>query len=403
MDARREPRFEIYGPVKVTPLSRPDRDLDSVLLDISATGLKVIAPENLPVDEIIAVESEDHLALADIRYSQARGDKFTLGCERIHLLQKVTLPKDRDKVEQIRILIADYRDRIRGGMAMPRPDVNGADAAKLDLELLGEPPSTEPLPAKFNGNLTEMPAVSPFATRIDLLEAAAKWVVERWDHVAAPVPEPVPTEKAVADSLGIQVARRTQPPVVPVAPPTPEIEQPVPTEQASPAEPQAKSQPSEEITLARSPSRPPKQNKWRLIVGLAATAILGWGISAWFWSSGTTGSANPLPPSIASLIAPRLQVPPANSTNPSVRHAVVKAVESTWVEASSDGKHVFTKKLARNDSREFDFSDKAVLRLGNARGVDVSVDGKSLGLLGRNGQTRVVEISAAGLKYLPVK
>src|SRR5579871_4317312 len=149
MDGRREPRFEIYGPVKITPLSRPDRHFDSVLLDISATGLKVVAPENLPVDEIIAVEGEDHLALADIRYSQARGDKFTLGCERIHLLQKVVLPDDRDKVEQIRLLIADYRDRIRAAMATPRPDVNAAEAAKLDLELLGEPPDTAALPAKF--------------------------------------------------------------------------------------------------------------------------------------------------------------------------------------------------------------------------------------------------------------
>ena len=65
MDARREPRFSIYGPVKVTLLSRPEHVLDCVLLDVSATGLKLVAPESLAVDEIISIEAEDHLALAD--------------------------------------------------------------------------------------------------------------------------------------------------------------------------------------------------------------------------------------------------------------------------------------------------------------------------------------------------
>jgi PilZ domain len=65
MDARREPRFSISGPVKVTLLSRPEHVLDCVLLDVSATGLKLVAPESLAVDEIISIEAEDHLALAD--------------------------------------------------------------------------------------------------------------------------------------------------------------------------------------------------------------------------------------------------------------------------------------------------------------------------------------------------
>ena len=132
MDARREPRFSIYGPVKVTSLSSPERVLDCVLLDISATGLKLIAPESLPVNEIIAIEAEDHLALADARYSQPRGDKFTIGCERIHALNKVALPEEKSKVDQIRSLIDDYRNRIRTGIAAERPDTNQVDSARLN-------------------------------------------------------------------------------------------------------------------------------------------------------------------------------------------------------------------------------------------------------------------------------
>jgi hypothetical protein len=119
MDVRGEPRFSIYGPVKVTLLSNPERVLDCVLLDISATGLKLISPENVAVDEIISIEAEDHLALADARHSQPRGDKFTVGCERIHVLNKVPLPAERSKVDQIRLLIDDYRTRIRTGIATP--------------------------------------------------------------------------------------------------------------------------------------------------------------------------------------------------------------------------------------------------------------------------------------------
>ena len=54
-------------------------------------GGKLIAPESLPLDEILSIEAEDHLAFAEVRYSQPRGDKFTIGCERIHLLNHTRL------------------------------------------------------------------------------------------------------------------------------------------------------------------------------------------------------------------------------------------------------------------------------------------------------------------------
>jgi hypothetical protein len=79
MDVRREPRFSIYGPIKVTLLSSPARELDSVLLDISATGLKLIAPKSLAVDEIVSIAAEDHLALAACGISLGRLKPAPLG------------------------------------------------------------------------------------------------------------------------------------------------------------------------------------------------------------------------------------------------------------------------------------------------------------------------------------
>src|SRR5258708_36928756 len=99
---------------------------------MSATGLKLIESEDLTLDEILCIEAEDHLALADVRYTQPRGDKFTIGCERIHVLNKISQPDSSDKAEQFWLLIEDYRKWIRHGIAMPRPDANKAEVAELD-------------------------------------------------------------------------------------------------------------------------------------------------------------------------------------------------------------------------------------------------------------------------------
>ncbi len=117
MDGRREPRFQIYAPGKLTVVDNPERELECLLLDISATGMKVVMDEGLPVDEVVALEVEDHLVLADVRYSEPRGDKFTIGAERIHAVDKDVLPQEKNRAEQIRFLVEDYRRRIRLAIA----------------------------------------------------------------------------------------------------------------------------------------------------------------------------------------------------------------------------------------------------------------------------------------------
>src|SRR6202521_1378685 len=88
MYGRRETRFQIYAPGKLTLVDSPERELECMLLDISATGMKLVTDEGLPVDEVVALEVEDHLVLADVRYSEPRGDKFAIGAERIHAVDK---------------------------------------------------------------------------------------------------------------------------------------------------------------------------------------------------------------------------------------------------------------------------------------------------------------------------
>jgi uncharacterized protein DUF4115 len=397
MDVRGEPRFSIYGPVKVTLLSRPERVLDCVLLDISATGLKLISPESVAVDEIISIEAEDHLALADARHSQPRGDKFTVGCERIHVLNKVSLPAEKSKVDQIRMLIDDYRTRIRTGMATQRPDINQAEAAKLTGEILQQcggnaenappAPSLSPAPSPSpTATAAEPPKVEPgngsFATREQLLETAAAWAVERWDKIPDSPRNGPAGRSEIMDRLTIHLAEKLRPPT-----PAPEK---IPEKTL-----QKKGQKTPPTSQQKSTVR-----RWRLPIGLTVAAILGWGLSAIFWSLNSSGAADHLQTSIAALIS-QVEPSPATPTS-SVRHATIKIVEPTWVVATSDGKRLFNKKFVKNDVREFEFSDKALLRIGNAKGVEISLDGKPIGPIGGRGQPRLVELSANGFRLLPL-
>jgi len=345
MDARGEPRFSIFGAVKVTLLSSPERQLDCVLSDISATGLKIIAPESLSKDEVISIEAEDHLALADVRYSQPRGDKFTIGCERIHVLNKVSELDQKSKVEQIQHLVDDYRNRIRTGLSTAPPNGTQLETARAKIESPAVPPTP-----------------GPFATREQSPETTATFVVEQREKLPASPPEATATRGDVLDRQAVHLA---PPEAVPQAP-------------------------KKKINIRR----------FRLPIGLTAAAILGWGLSALFWSVGSSGAGEHLQSSIAAFIAPK-QAPPPEPIS-SVRHALIKAVEPTSVTASADGKRLFSKKFVKDDIREIDFSNKAVLRISNAKGVEITLDGKLVGPIGGRGQTRLVELSAAGVRLLPL-
>jgi hypothetical protein len=387
VDARHEPRFSIYGPVKVTLLSSPERVLDCALTEISATGIKIIAPEALNADEIISMEAEDHLALADVRYSQPRGDKFTVGCERIHVLNKVSLPDEKSKVEQIRLLVEDYRNRISGGIATPRPDVDKLESARLEREIAGKCADAPPEKAENPAPTPMTPAVStpspgPFTTREQMLEAATAWAAENWEKIpASPLDGPAGRSEIV-DRLTFHLAVKLRPPT-----PAPEI---VP-ENASRKTPQK---------VARKASKKINFRRWRIPAGLAAAAVLGWGLSAVFWSLGSSGAASHIQSSIAALMVPKEKPAPAPVS--AIRHASIKAVEPTWVMLTVDGKRVLNKKMAKDDVREFEFASKATVRIGNAKGLEISLDGKPIGAIGGRGQPRFVELSATGFRLLPL-
>lgn len=66
------------------------------------------------------------------------------------------------------------------------------------------------------------------------------------------------------------------------------------------------------------------------------------------------------------------------------------AHEATWVSVSSDGKPVFSGILQPNQSKTVGGKQSAKMRVGNAAGIEVRLNGKLLGPLGARGQVLIV-------------
>jgi len=66
------------------------------------------------------------------------------------------------------------------------------------------------------------------------------------------------------------------------------------------------------------------------------------------------------------------------------------AHENTWLSVSSDGKHVFTGVLTPNQSKTVEGREYAKMTVGNAAGLEVRLNGKSIGPLGEHGQVMVI-------------
>jgi cytoskeletal protein RodZ len=64
------------------------------------------------------------------------------------------------------------------------------------------------------------------------------------------------------------------------------------------------------------------------------------------------------------------------------------ATEETWLSVSSDGTQVFSGLLEANQTKTIEGKQSAKLRVGNAAGLEVRLNGKSLGPLGAHGQVR---------------
>src|SRR4029077_17681991 len=76
---------------------------------------------------------------------------------------------------------------------------------------------------------------------------------------------------------------------------------------------------------------------------------------------------------------------------------VVKAKEDSWISIVADGHSVMQRVLSADRQKLVKAARQIVLRTGNAGGIEVSFNGKSLGALGNENEPRTLTFSATGL------
>jgi len=122
-------------------------------------------------------------------------------------------------------------------------------------------------------------------------------------------------------------------------------------------------------------------------------------------ASATPAPAPATEPPAPAVTAPPPPVPvagaPASNPNAAVR-VELTADESVWVLARSDGKYLFSGTLGARESRTIEATSTVLLRLGNAGGVTITLNGKPVGPVGPKGQVRTVQFTSGGFEIVAV-
>jgi hypothetical protein len=95
-----------------------------------------------------------------------------------------------------------------------------------------------------------------------------------------------------------------------------------------------------------------------------------------------------------------LRVPEGSTNGMAVQ---IVASQDTWVQITANGKKVFSGTLRANEARKIVGVATAKMVIGNAGGVEVQTDGRSIGPIGPVGQVRVVMLSPEGPKIMKKK
>jgi hypothetical protein len=385
MNRRTEPHFEVYTPAHIILLDDPDRDLSASLTGVSATAVQLLARVELPADQMMVVEVENHLLLAEVRSSRGSGRHYSIHAKRIHTLAKVDRRTDATRVEKIKLVIDDFHSRLRAGLSLTQ-QIDGL--------------------AEESSAIDESPAKAP---PVDTLTATADPTVPHGALNEDFEPEPSVTFRAIPN------ASRPALPHIPTLSGSLFSPASILNTGAIQEQESASSETAEEEAMpeaAETGERPQLDEKQKhtlksaailtgVIAGLSVILIevlflRPFQVSASIFPTRTHAAIMSVP---AQPVSAPVQSDVAELGKP--RLATITATADTWISACSDGRVVFENVLNSNGSRQIRFSRTAVLHVGNAGGVDIAVDGKPVGPLGTAGMVRVVEIFADRVQLLP--
>jgi len=93
----------------------------------------------------------------------------------------------------------------------------------------------------------------------------------------------------------------------------------------------------------------------------------------------------------------------SQTTVDGINHVVLNlsATEKTWLSISSEGKRLFSGFLEPSQTKTLTGLDAARMTVGNAGGIEVRLNGRSIGPIGKSGQVRTVVFTPDNFEVLP--
>ena len=80
----------------------------------------------------------------------------------------------------------------------------------------------------------------------------------------------------------------------------------------------------------------------------------------------------------------------------------LSATEKTWLSITSEGKRLFSGFLEPSQTKTLTGLEAARMTVGNAGGIEVRLNGKPIGPIGKSGQVRVVVFTPDNFEVLPL-
>jgi cytoskeletal protein RodZ len=117
-------------------------------------------------------------------------------------------------------------------------------------------------------------------------------------------------------------------------------------------------------------------------------------------------AASPAMATQAITAAAAVETTPVANSGPEALSGIVlklSATERTWLSVSSGGKEIFSGFLLPSESKILSGLDITTMRVGNAAGIDVHWNGKSIGPLGTRGQVLTIRFTPQDFEIVPPK
>ena len=162
----------------------------------------------------------------------------------------------------------------------------------------------------------------------------------------------------------------------------------------------------------------PSSSSWGSLALVVVAVLVG--VAVYSWSQRRhSAPVSSRTPAVAQAVKPQATVPaepakaePPPATLPAEAGTAERVVSSpvqvqltaekpVWVLATTDGKVAFSGTIEPNVSKVIEANDRVFLKLGNAGGVHVSLNGKPLGPLGEEGKVLRVQFTSGGFQIVP--